>query len=127
MTFSETVSTNRPLLCGQIEAIESGLFLSFVAPFGLAGNTKSSPEAYLLDPDMLASINSGRTFVRQSGIRRASAMSAPDDGDATTVVIVREPGLVYVKIADPKPVRDRIEPNTSQNNRPLVQHFIHNS
>ena len=36
-------------------------------------------------------------------------MSAPDDGDATTVVIVREPGLVYVKIADPKPVRDRIE------------------
>jgi hypothetical protein len=36
-------------------------------------------------------------------------MSAPADGNATTVVIVREPGLVYVKIADPKPGRDRIE------------------
>jgi hypothetical protein len=32
-------------------------------------------------------------------------MSAPADGNSTTVVIEREPGLVYVKIADPKPGR----------------------
>jgi hypothetical protein len=32
-------------------------------------------------------------------------MSAPADGNSTTVVIEREPGLVYVKVADPKPGR----------------------
>jgi hypothetical protein len=37
-------------------------------------------------------------------------MSTAADDNATTVVILREPGLVYVKIADPKPGRERIEP-----------------
>jgi hypothetical protein len=36
-------------------------------------------------------------------------MSTEPPGTATTVVIVMEPGWVYVKIADPRPEPDRIE------------------
>jgi hypothetical protein len=37
-------------------------------------------------------------------------MSSPADGNATIVVIMTEPGLVYVKVAEPMPRPDRIEP-----------------
>ena len=41
---------------------------------------------------------------------RASAMSASADGNVTTVVIERRPGLVYVKLAEPMLRPERVEP-----------------
>ena len=37
-------------------------------------------------------------------------MSAPADDNVNTLVITRGPGLVYIKILDPMPRHDRIEP-----------------
>lgn len=36
-------------------------------------------------------------------------MPSPSESDVTTVVIEMKPGLVYVKIIDPKPVPERVE------------------
>ena len=36
-------------------------------------------------------------------------MPSPPENKVTTVVIEMEPGLVYIKIMDPKPAPDRIE------------------
>jgi hypothetical protein len=41
--------------------------------------------------------------------RRLCSMPSPAENKVTTVVIEMEPGVVYVKIMDPKPATDRIE------------------